>query len=136
MFKKYLIICFFIPFIGYSQYSSKYKELNVGIYYDPNFITWPGASFLFGKTVYFSDNLFSDIQLGLAFPSIGTAKVGLGLGDSMNSVQFGLRPFPTSFYLQYTWREKRLLAFEIMPTNTYTNPDKYLKFIFNYGYRW
>ncbi len=60
-----------------------YVEFNAGIAFisDPNFSHFPGASFLVGKRYDQADgNLMLEMELGLAFPTIATAKIG---GDSI-----------------------------------------------------
>ena len=71
--KKLVIVLFLLPIMGYSQYSTTYKEINIGL---P-----PGASFLWGKTIYYNNNTLFDYEAGFAFPSIATAKVGYGYGN-------------------------------------------------------
>ncbi len=64
-------------------------------------LPFPGTSILVGQRKYFSDHGFIDAQIGLAFPSIATAKIGAG-HTNQNGGHFsaGLRLFPTHAYIQ------------------------------------
>ena len=39
---------------------------------------WPGASFLIGRKKFYSRGKFTDAQIGVAFPTGLTAKIGVG----------------------------------------------------------
>lgn len=136
--KKLLLILFFIPTILYCQYSTTYKEFNAGIYLGEDILVFPGASFLWGTTIYYHNNTLLDYEIGLAFPTLATAKLGFGIGNDNNSAIIGLRPWPTSFYFQYTFKEKRLFSIEFMPpyTGNDWSPNADWPIILNYGYRW
>lgn len=103
-----LLIILFIPVISYTQNITNYKEINIGF---P-----PGASFLWGKTIYYDNNTLLDYEGGLAFPSIGTAKVGYGLGNERFAVILGLRLFPLLNSLQFTFKERFVFSIEISPS--------------------
>ena len=47
-----------------------------------------------------------DYQIGIAFPTIVTGKVGYGIGDRDYATIFGIRPFPTSAYVQFSFDER------------------------------
>ena len=122
--------------IGYTQYSTSYKEFNAGLYVGSD-IVFPGCSFLFGKTKYYSNNMLLDYEIGVALPTVATAKIGAGIGDNSISAIIGIRPWPTSIYFQWTWQEKRLLSIEVMlPYENSFGADSDFPIIFNYGYRW
>ena len=100
-----------------AQHSTKFKEFNAGVYLeglDEDMFVFPGVSFLWGKTTYFSNNLLLDYEYGFALPTLITGKIGLGIGNSNNTVVLGVRPFPSSVYLQYTRKEKHLFSIENM----------------------
>tara|TARA_B110000444_G_C18285538_1_gene342762 strand:+ start:262 stop:411 length:150 start_codon:yes stop_codon:yes gene_type:complete len=48
------------------------------------------------------------MSMVLHYQLLLTGKIGLGIGNSDNTVVIGIRPFPTSGYLQYTRKEKHL----------------------------
>ena len=133
-----MIILYLLPILAYSQYTTNYKEFNAGVYLGSSDVyVFPGASFLFGTTVYYNNNILLDYEIGLAFPTVVTGKLGLGIGDDNRSVIIGVRPWPTSLYFQYTFNEKRLFSIEFMPPfegNTWSSDD--WPIILNYGYRW
>ena len=122
--KKIILILILIPIIGFSQNSNKYKEFNAGVYVnDLEFEGWsgidfdfifPGASFLWGKTNYYSNNLFFDYQIGVAFPSLITGKAGLGIGSLDSPVTFstGIRPWPLTYYVQLDFNKRFIISVE------------------------
>ena len=135
--KKILILLIFIPFIGNAQdyrvmnanllpYSNSYWELNAGIYTEEYFI-FPGASFLWGKTHYYKNNTFFDYQFGLAFPTIFTGKAGFGIGseDRPVGLSLGLRPYPSTIYLQLHFKSKLVLSIEPLIAHDYLGQNQY-----------
>ena len=135
--KKLLILLFICPIVSFSQSinNNSYKEFNIGFYSDINYIpAFPGASFLFGKTNYYQNNTLLDYQVGVAFPSVVTGKVGFGFGDENYATIFGIRPFPNSTYIQFSINEKNNISLE------YVLPDLFdveleSGIIITYGYR-
>ena len=59
-------------------------------------------------------HILLDYEYGFALPTLITGKIGLGIGNPNNTLVLGVRPFPTSGYLQYTHKEKHLFSIEIM----------------------
>ena len=117
-----------------AQHSTKFKEFNAGVFLeglDEDMFVFPGVSFLWGKTTYFSNNLLLDYEYGFALPTLITGKIGLGIGNSNNTMVLGVRPFPSSGYLQYTRKEKHLFSIENM-IEIWEGGG----IIINYGYRW
>ena len=126
--KKIILILSLFPLLTFSQSNNTYKEINIGIalFDDGGF---PGASFLFGKTNYFSNNTLLDYQLGIAFPSIVTGKIGFGIGDEDFATIIGIRPWPTCPYLQLSNNERHNLSIE------YGFYDGYQVTLLTYGIR-
>lgn len=136
--KKLLLILFICPIVSFSQsfYSNSYKEFNIGIYSAINDIPlFPGASFLFGKTNYYQNNTLLDYQVGVAFPSIVTGKVGFGFGDENYATIFGIRPFPTSTYIQFSFNKKNNMSFEYVLPHLFETDMLERGIIITYGYR-
>ena len=107
--KKIILILLFIPTLSFTQSSESYKEFNFGVITDMLFDghdIWPGASFLWGKTIYFNNNTVLDYQAGLAFPTIATGKIGFGFGGSNFAAIFGFRPYPATTYLQFSKNQR------------------------------
>ena len=103
-----------------AQHSTKFKEFNAGIYcegitfggpegasYNGDLI-FPGFSFLCWKQHIFLIIFCLIMSMVLHYQLLLTGKIGLGIGNSDNTVVIGIRPFPTSGYLQYTRKEKHL----------------------------
>ena len=126
--KKIILILSLFPLLTFSQSNNTYKEINIGIalFDDGGF---PGASFLFGKTNYFSNNTLLDYQLGVAFPSIVTGKIGFGIGNEDFATIIGIRPWPTCPYLQLSNNERHNLSIE------YGFYDGYQVTLLTYGIR-
>ena len=111
--KKIILIFSLIPLLSLSQSNNIYKEFNFGIALIGDEIgAFPGASFLFGKTIYYSNNTLLDYQLGVAFPSIITGKIGFGTGNEEFATIFGIRAWPTCPYLQISIKERHNLSIE------------------------
>ena len=109
--KKIFLILTLLPILSFSQFNNTYKEFNFGIaLFGVN--AFPGASFLIGKTNYYSNNTLLDYQAGLAFPSIVTGKLGFGIGDEDFATIIGFRPWPTSSYLQFSLKDRYNLSVE------------------------
>ena len=135
--KKLLLILLCLPMIGFGQYSNSYKEFNGGLYLGGDDLpVFPGISFLVGRTNYY-DNIVIDYEIGFALPTVFTGKVGVGLGNQNNATTIGLRPWPTTAFIQHLWNEKRLISIEIMIPH-YGNfiAGSAMPLIINYGYRW
>ena len=123
--KKLILLLSLISSIAYPQYSNSYNEINAGVLFDGiSFegstvidadLIFPGASFLWGRTKYYQNNTFLDYQLGLAFPTIITGKIGFGIGNSESaiSISSGLRPWPPTAYMQLNVKE--IIIFSIEP---------------------
>ena len=105
---KIILISFlFFSLNSHAQISKNYKELNIGF---P-----PGSSFLYGKTTYYKNTLI-DLEIGPAFPSVITGKIGVGLGTDNFAFLIGIRPFPLFTYLQINIRERLIISGEISPS--------------------
>ena len=117
--KKIIIILLIFPFFSLANPTLKpaskdvdnYKELNVGICYLG--FPYPGFSFLWGKSIYYSNNTVLDYQAGLAFPTFVTGKIGYGLGNINSKVLLSIRPYPGTIGFQYD-RRKILFSIEKM----------------------
>ena len=126
--KRIILILILAPLLTLSQSNNTYKEINLGIalFDDSGF---PGASFLFGKTKYYTNNTMLDYQLGVAFPSIVTAKIGFGIGNEDFATIIGIRPWPTCAYLQLSENQKHNLSVE------YGSYEGYQVTLLTYGIR-
>ena len=84
--------------------TQRYTEFNAGLCYtdEINFVV-PGSSFLIGKVFETKKDLIVDAQIGVAFPTIVTAKVGIGKyinKENKSAFFFGIRPWPMHVYGQ------------------------------------
>ena len=91
--------------------STPYLELNGGFASFNNTSLYPGGSFLLGSTIKFYGRFLIDVEGGIAFPTVLTAKLGLGFSvDGENgtlNVISGIRPYPFTLYIQSTIVNKK-----------------------------
>ena len=125
-----------------------YYEFNFGAAFIEDFeIPFPGISFLIGNKTYFENNLIFDAEIGLALPSIATAKLGLGYKVGKSEIIVGVRPWPLHYYLQTQlstnerggWImsvEISSLAFRRTYNDTAYEASMYSLGMINFGYRW
>ena len=152
---KKLIFIFFFPYFVHGQ--GAYLELNAGFANIPEnggsaISLFPGASFLLGKRFEPSDgNLILDMEIGLAFPTIVTGKIGGGIFIDRrlkSAILVGIRPWPLHLYTQVNLAERPkgqfILSLEAGSAlfderigNIYFDElSAYSTFILNIGYRW
>ena len=150
--RKTLLIIFLI-FCGnsFTQTSNNrtYLEVNGGIavfeqisYYGPfNGETFPGISFLVGNQSFIFQNIFFESQIGLALPSIITAKIGLGFINKGIGASIGMRLYPTMGYAQIhlpTSNGQLNISAEASPftNSSFESYSLSAKYIFTIGYQW
>ena len=78
-------------------------EWNTGVSYIELDGYIPGCSYLIGTTYISKSNLVLDAQIGLAFPTLVTGKIGFGLKAKNSIITAGIRPFPAHAYIQMQW---------------------------------
>ena len=78
-------------------------EWNTGVSYIDLDGYFPGCSYLIGTTYITKSNLVLDAQIGLAFPTFVTSKIGVGLKAKNSIITAGIRPFPAHAYIQMQW---------------------------------
>ena len=93
----------------FEHFGQNYIDANVGLALLEGEFPFPGVSFLFGRRSFRSESTFLDAELGLAFPSIATAKLGVGHYNpaSGRSVAAGIRPWPAHVYFQFGREDNR-----------------------------
>ena len=91
--------------------STPYLELNGGFISFNNTSLYPSGSFLLGYTVKFYERFLIDVEGGITFPTVLTAKLGLGFTvdskDGDLNVIGGIRPYPFTIYIQSTIVNKK-----------------------------
>ena len=113
-FKKILVLLLFpIGLIAQDvkKITQRYTEFNAGLCYtdEINFVV-PGSSFLIGKVFETKKDLLVDAQIGVAFPTIVTAKVGIGKyinKENKSAFFFGIRPWPMHLYGQINFPKRK-----------------------------
>jgi hypothetical protein len=147
------ILIIFLVFCGnsFTQTSNNrtYLEVNSGIavfeqssYYGPFYgDIFPGISFLIGNQNFIFQNIFFESQIGLAFPSIVTAKIGLGFINKGIGASIGMRLYPTMGYAQIhlpTSNGQFNISAEISPltNSSFEFYSMGAKYIFTLGYQW
>lgn len=86
-----------------SQYTERYIESHFGVTAVNSIASgFPGMSFLFGQRKFRSENTYFESQVGLALPSLVTAKVGWGRVnlETQKTTTVGIRIWPTHFYVE------------------------------------
>lgn len=102
---------------------------------------FPGISFLIGNQSFIFQNIFFESQIGLALPSILTAKIGLGFTNERIGASIGMRLFPTMAYAQIhlpTSNGQFNISAEVSPL-TNSSIGRYsmgARNIFAIGYQW
>ncbi|MBI33894.1 MAG: hypothetical protein CMP67_00845 [Flavobacteriales bacterium] len=139
--KQLLLGLILLNFTGIAQ--NGYVEWNVGIAnIEDEFFQgfFPGTSVLIGTRLNFPKNLLLDVEAGVAFPSIVTAKLGIGsyLNKGNNSAcVVGIRPFPLHGYAQINFPETRIGQWIISgELGDGSENSLYSRAILNFGYRW
>ncbi len=99
--KLITLLTFCLLTVGVSAQSRiTYSEINAGISTGVIPI-FPGASSLVGATVRYPSGFIVDYQGGIAFPTLLTGKVGVGLPVDYNmDLTVGVRVLPSSIYAQ------------------------------------
>jgi hypothetical protein len=128
-----LILVFPVMILGQKE-RNKFVEGNAGIAsVDDYSFSWPipGCSILYGET-YSNDGLVTEWQLGLAFPTVATAKLFVGGGNLENNIGIGIRPWP--FFVGPQAKIGRVsFSFEVGTNDT---PSFEAGLIATMGYRW
>ena len=135
---KNVIMVFFLVTSGYGfsqQASRTYLELNGGAALVEEF-TFPGLSFLVGRQYFVSEKVFIEFQGGLAFPTIVTAKSGIGISLKHIGVSAGLRVFPTLAYFQLHLPFKNSQLNVSAETALFSEWFSIAQHIFTIGYQW
>ena len=128
---KTLLIFFLIPALSFSQsFNESYKEFNFGVITNIEGSVFPGASYLWGKTHYYNNNILLDYQAGFAFPTIVTGKIGFGVERSNFATIIGVRPWPSTAYLQFSINQRFNFSIEVIVPELYGEG-----FIITYGIR-
>ena len=117
---------------------TSFFEFNFGValvsFDSAGYIPLPGGSVLCGTTFINQDNFIFEYEVGFAFPSLVTGKIGVGKRFNNTSVVIGVRPWPTTVYLQTsfsTTKEKSWIA------SIEGNPIDFGSIgNINVGYRW
>ena len=119
---------------------NSFTELNVGVaFLDDGWIPFPGASFLWGQTFINKNDVIFEYEVGLAFPTLVTAKLGIGKKFNNTKVIVGVRPWPFNIYGQSSFGEREsgywITSIEFNPTYS-DSSSLSTKAILNFGYRW
>lgn len=107
----------------------------------------PGASFLIGNRIESQNNFLADIEIGLAFPTIVTGKIGLGSyinKERKSAILVGIRPWPLFLFLQANlpsrpkgqWIFSLEAGSALLGTSRSQDLSFYSTFIANFEYRW
>jgi hypothetical protein len=119
---------------------NSFIELNGGVAFLSEFggIPFPGISVLWGTTYINEDNLIFEYEVGFAFPTIVTGKIGVGKRFNNTNIVLGVRPWPLNLYTQASFSDTKngywITSIEFNPSNT--NFSIGSRALLNFGYRW
>jgi hypothetical protein len=133
--------------LSYLKAKEYFSELNFGIALltseeisDDDTVIWPGASFLWGKTIINDNGFIFEYSAGFAFPSIVTGKIGVGKKINETKIILGVRPYPSNLYLQSSFTNGKkgywTVSFEYNPLDSNLDISLYSKALITLGYRW
>ena len=118
---------------------TSFFEWNFGVAflsYD-SLIPFPGGSALWGTTFINKENLIFEYEVGFAFPTLVTGKLGIGKKFNDTRVVVGIRPFPFNVYGQSSFAKSEsgywIASIEYNPMNS---RDRFSNALLNFGYRW
>ena len=117
-----------------------YWEFNAGlasVYETETF--FPGCSFLIGRQTSFGKSGFVDQQIGLAFPSIVTGKIGVGSKTEKGSVSAGVRLFPGFAYVQFATKSQQRNFTVSIERALQSRPigwSFFSDYLLTFGYQW
>ena len=98
---------------------------------------FPGASALWGNTFINQENIIFEYEVGFAFPTLVTGKLGIGKKFNDTKVVVGIRPFPFNVYGQSSFAKSEngywIASIEYNPMNS---RDRFSNALLNFGYRW
>ena len=88
---------------SFERFGQSYIDANLGLAFLDGAFPFPGVSFLVGRRSFRSESTFLDAEIGLAFPSVATAKFGAGRYNPSTgrSVSAGIRPWPAHVFVQF-----------------------------------
>ena len=120
---------------------TSFFEFNFGVAFvsfdSDDYFPFPGVSALWGTTFINQENLIFEYEVGFAFPTLVTGKIGVGKRFNNTNVVVGVRPFPFNLYAQTSFSTNKnrswIASFEANPMGS----DNRLSLgNFNFGYRW
>ena len=135
-----IIACCFCGSITAQEFSDKrsktsFFEANAGLAFVP--FPFPGVSYLYGTTFVNKDDIIFEYQIGLALPSVFTAKLGMGKRFDNTDVVIGIRPFPLHFYAQTSFNNTATNSWiASIEVGTQREESLFSAAMINVGYRW
>lgn len=119
---------------------SSFIEWNIGLANLDQQTWFPGTSVLYGMTFLTENNTIYEFEIGIAAPSIATAKIGVGKKLENFTISAGIRPFPFNLYAQTSIPTRKrgnwIASIEYNPIDNEQLISFGSKGILNIGYRW
>ena len=114
---------------------TSFFEANAGLAFVP--FPFPGVSYLYGTTFVNKDDVIFEYQIGLALPSLFTAKLGMGKRFDNTDVVIGIRPFQLHFYAQTSFNNNATNSWiASIEVGTQNEESLFSAAMINVGYRW
>ena len=125
---------------SFTKSNHSFIEWNVGIAHLNWGAVFPGSSVLWGQTRIFENELILEYELGLAFPTIVTGKIGIGKKFKYCNASIGIRPFPFNLFVQSSFLKRTkgywIASAECNPLNKDLGISFESNAVLNIGYRW
>lgn len=120
--KKLLLLITLLPILANAQTKTKYVEANIG--FSTGVVPFfPGASALYGAEKKYPSGFLIDYAAGIAFPTLVTAKGGVGYDFNGTELSLGVRPWPPASYVQVRFDRPTRLSDLTLSAESLMFPD-------------
>lgn len=119
---------------------TSFFEWNFGVAFvsfdSDDYFPFPGGSALWGTTFINQENLIFEYEVGFAFPTLVTGKIGVGKRFNNTNIVVGVRPYPFNLYAQTSFSTNKnrswIASIEANPIDS----NRLSLGNINVGYRW
>ena len=120
---------------------TSFFEFNFGValvsFDSDGYVPLPGGSVLWGTTFINQDNFIFEYEVGFAFPTIVTGKIGVGKRFNKTNIVVGVRPWPFNLYAQTSFSTNKNRSWiASIEGNPLCSDVRISLGNFNVGYRW
>ena len=120
---------------------TSFFEWNFGVAFvsfgSDDYFPSPGGSALWGTTFINQENLIFEYEVGFAFPTLVTGKIGVGKRFNNTNIVVGVRPYPFNLYAQTSFSTNKNKSWIASIEGNPMGSDQRISIgNFNVGYRW